>query len=87
MPRGMTPAEFRRLAALGARARIAEMQDEVARIRNQFPELTGSHETPTSTAAPVRKRRRRMSTAARKAVSTRMRAYWTARRKAKGAKG
>jgi len=39
-----------------------------------------------STARPVRKRRPRMSAAARKAVSERMRAYWARQRAAKGAK-
>jgi hypothetical protein len=39
----------------------------------------------TSAATTTRRRRRRMSAAARKAVSERMRKYWAARRKAKGA--
>ena len=78
---------LRRLARLGAMARLEQLRQEEAAIRAEFPELFGRGRRPQqeSAAPPVRRRRRRaMSTAARKAVSERMRKYWADRRKAKG---
>jgi hypothetical protein len=64
---------------LGARVRIAELEQELAELRR----LVGDGQTRTGAAdAPVRKRKRRaMSAAQRKAVSERMRKYWAGRRK------
>jgi hypothetical protein len=86
--------QLRRLARLGAIARLEQLQQEEGAIRAEFPELFGrgrrragrgnSPAAATSAAGP--RRRRRMSAAARKAVSQRMRKYWADRRKAKGAK-
>ena len=77
--------ELRRLARLGAIARLEQLKQEEAAIRAEFPELFGRGRRAASVAAakPAR-RRRRMSSAARKAVSERMRKYWAERRKAKG---
>ena len=79
--------QLRRLARLGAVARLEQLRQEEAAIRAEFPELFGrgrrSAPTASAAAAPGRKRRRRkMSPAARKAVSERMRKYWAERRKA-----
>jgi len=84
--------DLRRLARLGAAARLEELRKEEAAIRQSFPELFNPATKPlargakaSAAAAPAR-RRNNMSAAARKAVSERMRKYWAARRKAK-AKG
>ena len=91
--------QLRRLARLGAMARLQQLRAEETAIRAEFPELFGRGRRPqaasTETAETgargrkgARKRRRRsaMSDEARKAVSVRMRKYWAERRKAKAAK-
>ena len=80
--------EMRKLARLGASARLEELRKEEAAIRAAFPDLFGrNRRTRSGTAATSKRRRRsRMSTAARKAVSERMTRYWAERRKAKSKK-
>ena len=87
--------QLRRLARLGAIARLEQLRLEEAAIRGEFPELFGRGRRESSAAAASapaagkgRRRRRRssMSAAARKAVSERMRKYWAERRKAKAGK-
>jgi hypothetical protein len=83
------------LARKGAEHRYEELRAEIAALRKFFPHLGGakSHAQPTidvssEPAAMIdrpRRTRRRMSAAARKAVSARMKAYWAARRKTKQA--
>jgi hypothetical protein len=78
--------QLRRLARLGAIARLEQLKQEEAAIRSEFPELFGRGRRG---AAPELKTsggrsRRKMSAAARKAVSDRMRKYWAERRKSKG---
>jgi hypothetical protein len=78
--------QLRRLARLGAIARLEQLKQEEAAIRAEFPELFGRGRragVAEATAKPGR-RRRRMSSAARKAVSVRMRKYWAERRRGKG---
>jgi hypothetical protein len=78
--------QLRRLAQLGAKARLEELREEEAAIRAAFPDLFGrGRQGARAVAAP--RRRRRMSAANRKAVSERMRKYWAERRKAKAGKG
>lgn len=86
--------QLRRLARLGAIARLEQLRQEESAIRAEFPELFGrgrragaaNGQAGTATAEGGRRRRRRrgMSSAQRKAVSERMRKYWAERRKAKG---
>ena len=77
--------ELQRLARLGAKARLEELQREQTAIRQAFPELfRGSAGRPAAGAKRRRRRSRNMSAAARKAVSIRMKKYWAERRKAKG---
>lgn len=85
--------QLRRLARLGAMARLEQIRAEEAAIRAEFPELfgrgsrraeSGGDGTPTTKGR--RRRRAAMSAAARKAVSERMRKYWAEQRKAKGSK-
>jgi hypothetical protein len=81
--------QLRRLARLGAMARLEQLRQEEAAIRGEFPELFGRGRQAQAHDGQVtgrRRRRRGMSAAARRAVSVRMRKYWAARRKAKGGK-
>ena len=80
----LTQEQLRRLARLGAIARLEQLRQEEAAIRSEFPELfgRGRREEASGSQPPSRRRRRAMSPAAREAVSERMRKYW-AERKAK----
>jgi hypothetical protein len=82
--------QLRRLARLGAMARLEQLRQEEAAIRGEFPELFGRGRQAQSHDGPVtsgrRRRHRTMSAAGRRAVSVRMRKYWAERRKAKGGK-
>lgn len=86
--------QLRRLARLGAVARLDQLRQEETAIRSEFPELfgrgrrpNGAAGAPTATAKPAgRRRRRRMSADARQAASERMRKYWAERRKAEAEK-
>ena len=79
--------QLRRLARLGAMARLEQLRQEEAAIRSEFPELFGRGRRADlgNGAATAPRRRKAMSAAARKAVSERMRKYWAARRKSKAA--
>ena len=89
MPRGakggLSVERLRDLARAGAELTLNRLRGEIAAIGRAFPELA----TPTGrrrTAQAVRtktKRASRMSAAARKAVSERMKRYWADRRKLK----
>lgn len=82
--------QLRRLARLGAVARLEQLRREEAAIRAEFPELFGRGRRSATGALTTSdgggRRRRTMSPQARKAVSQRMRKYWAQRRKAKAAK-
>jgi hypothetical protein len=87
----LSQEQLRRLARLGAVARLEQLRAEEAAIRSEFPELfgRGRREDAAATAPAAtgpRRRRRKMSAAARKVVSERMRKYWAERRKGKAAK-
>ena len=75
--------QLRRLARLGAMARLEQLRQEEAAIRSEFPELFGrGRRAEASTDTPARRRKRKaMSPAQKKAVSERMRKYWAERRK------
>jgi hypothetical protein len=89
----LTQEQLRRLARLGAMARLDQLRQEEAAIRAEFPELFGRGRaaaaapaaSPASAPKPDRRvrKRRAMSPAMRKAVSERMRKYWAERRKTK----
>jgi hypothetical protein len=94
--------DMHRLARLGAMRRLEELRREEAMIRASFPELfddraprpsrgvrgaaTDSRAAKSTAGPKPAARKRRVSAAARKAVSDRMKKYWAERRKAK-AKG
>ena len=86
MPRkGLSFDQLRELAKDGARATLGRLRAEIIAIERTFPELalTGPRKAVRKSVATARKRTRRMSTAARKAVSQRMKKYWAERRKAR----
>jgi hypothetical protein len=78
--------QLRRLARLGAVARLEQLRQEEAAIRAEFPELFGGKRgngqaRQAKQAGPRKRRRRAMTAAQRKEVSERMRKYWADRRK------
>ena len=75
--------QLRRLARLGAMARLEQLRQEEAAIRSEFPELFGRGRREDFGNGATPRRRKAMSAAARKAVSERMRKYWAGRRKTK----
>ena len=94
MAKKLTEAEMHRLARIGAAAKLAQLEREIAALKRAFPGLkpreTRVPAAPADGAAPLgagRPPRRRsprppMSGAERNAVSDRMKRYWDARRKA-----
>jgi hypothetical protein len=92
----MASVDLREWAVKGAEQRLVEIADEARAIFQTFPELRkqgrgfdlgtpGRKGAKASAADAAPKRRRsRMSAAARKAVSARMKKYWAERRKQKG---
>ena len=87
----MDRQDLRRLARIGAAARLAELERERAALLRDFPELRsgsaqsrrGARGGETAGTPPVRRGRRSMSAAERRAVSLRMKRYWAQRRKTK----
>jgi hypothetical protein len=76
------------MARKGATHRYQELKAEITALMKAFPHLEfGSAISPAAPKAEfdrIRKagKRKKMSAAARKAVSARMKKYWAARRKA-----
>ena len=84
-------AELRRLAAVGARARLEVLNSEIADLVKTFPEIARGTSTVSAQAADVAEqgkpgRKHPMSRAERQQVSQRMKKYWAARRAAKNVK-
>jgi len=95
MPRRRKDAHLFELAKLGAQARLGELLQEAKNIIGLFPHLRDSFDKDALPVSFILKRgarraregagprgRRRMSAAARKVVSERMKRYWAQRRKA-----
>lgn len=89
MPNELTREQLQRLARLGARARLDEIEAERQSILRAFPGLAGGRagEPDEEGDAPadgptVRRRRKKMPAAQRKAQSDRMKEYWAERKKA-----
>jgi hypothetical protein len=84
------------MARKGAEHRLAELKAEIERLVRSFPHLAGRKGNRVSRGsaglasaakanvqmAAGRKKRSKMSAAARKAVSARMKKYWAAKRAA-----
>ena len=71
---------FRSYALIGAQARLAELDRERVDILETFPEL--DQRPPAASATTPVRTRRKMSDAAKKAASIRMKKYWVRRKKA-----
>ncbi len=90
MPTELNQDVLKRLAKLGALARLEQIDSERKAILAAFPDLAGPRaggavKSAPAGAAPATRRRRRMTAAQRKAVADRMKKYWAERRKsAKG---
>jgi hypothetical protein len=81
----LSPKHLRELARAGAEVTLNRLRAEIIAIERTFPELAlpkGRRAIRRSIQAAT-KRTRRMSAAARKAVSARMKRYWAERRKAR----
>lgn len=83
-PRGLSADRIRELAREGADRLLRQLRAEVIAIERTFPELALSQKRRGVRRAirEARTSTRKMSAAARKAVSARMKKYWAERRKA-----
>jgi hypothetical protein len=81
---GLSAERLRELARSSAADLLGKLRTEVIAIEQTFPELAlpQKRRAARKAIASARKRTRRMSADARKAVSERMKKYWAARRKA-----
>lgn len=92
MASDLNPDVLHRLAKLGAQARLDQIEAERLLILGTFPGLKSAKPGPARAASPVaaatpakvRRRRRKLNAAQRKAISARMSKLWAERRKAKG---
>jgi len=84
----LSPDRLRELARAGAATAVKELRAEITAIEKAFPELRPSNvrKAAIATVGRVQRRSRKMSAAARKAASLRMKKYWAERRKARGTK-
>ena len=94
MAKKLTEAEMHRLARLGAAAKLAQLEREIAALKRAFPGVEaavgpvparaadGAARLPPGPSTPPHSRRSPMSAAERQVVSDRMKRYWDARRKA-----
>jgi hypothetical protein len=83
MAKGLGAERVRELARSGAEALLKNLRAEIIAIERTFPELAEGRAAVKRSLKTASKRGRKMSAAARKAVSARMKKYWAERRKAK----
>jgi len=88
MPRsanGLSAERLRELARRGAESALKELRADIIAIERTFPELAlpKRRRALRQSVEQATARTRRISAAARKAVSERMKRYWAERRKAK----
>jgi hypothetical protein len=81
------PEELKRLARLGAQARLEQIEAERSAILRTFPGLGATRVTiiaESGVEAPAeaskRRKRRKMTAAEKQVASERMKKYWAARR-------
>jgi hypothetical protein len=88
MPRGraggLSPERLRELTRAGAEVAVKRLRAEIIAIERTFPELAlpRRRRALRRSVQQATNRTQRMSAAARKAVSERMKRYWAERRKA-----
>jgi hypothetical protein len=83
--RGLSMEQLRAMARQGAVEALKRLRAEIVAIERTFPELAlpRGRRAVRRTLRSAGPRARTMSAAARKAVSERMKKYWSERRKAK----
>jgi hypothetical protein len=82
---GLSAEKLREYARAGAQVTLHRLRAEIAAIERAFPDFASQEVRSRSVkqaSGAVRRRSPRMSAAARKAVSQRMKRYWAKRRKA-----
>lgn len=81
---GLSMERLRELARAGAEDTLKRLRAEVTAIERTFPELAlpSRRRAARKAVKQARTQTRRMSAAARKSVSERMKRYWAERRKA-----
>lgn len=81
----LTADHLRELARAGAEVTLNRLRAEIIAIERTFPELAlpKGRRAIRRTVREAARRTRKMSAAARKAVSARMKRYWAERRKAR----
>ena len=81
----LNAARIRELARTGAEEALKRLRAEIIAIERTFPELALARKRRAVRRSLVEAtdRTRRMSAAARKAISARMKRYWAERRKAR----
>jgi hypothetical protein len=77
----MNTSTLHKLARAGAVARVAELHAELTEIQKMFPELVGYRGRLIKQRRT--RKRRKMSAAARKAISDAQKARWAKQRRAK----
>jgi hypothetical protein len=82
---GLSTERLRELARTGAETALKQLRAEIIAIERTFPELALPRRRVTvqRSLKEATNRTRKLSAAARKAVSDRMKKYWAERRKAK----
>ena len=83
--RKLSLEQLQHLARAGAEATLHRLRAEIEALEHTFPELASSRGRK-EIASAVQQRAGRMSAAARKAVSARMKKYWAERRKTQAKK-
>ena len=82
----MAKFDVNKYARMGAEARAAELQAELAAIYRAFPGLRRGRPAAAASSdagdVAVRRHRKPMTAAQKRAVSVRMKKYWASRRKA-----
>jgi hypothetical protein len=80
----LTAERVRELARSGAEALLKQLRAEIIAIERTFPELAlpGTRRAVRQAVQKAKKTSRKMSAAARKEVSRRMKKYWAERKKA-----
>ncbi|PYR73069.1 MAG: hypothetical protein DMF86_21555 [Acidobacteria bacterium] len=81
----LSAARIRELARTGAEEALRRLRAEIIAIERTFPELALARKRRAvrRSLAEATDRTRRVSAAARKAISARMKRYWAERRKAR----
>jgi hypothetical protein len=81
---GLSPERLRELARAGAEAALRQLRAEIIAIERTFPELAlpKRRRVLRQSIRQAGTRTQRISAAARKAISERMKRYWAERRKA-----